>query len=228
MKISFNFETEQEQLPLDYRVLLMSYFKHCLSLYEDGTYLDTYYGKGCRKKAFSFSVNLGKCHFSKKNIIVPGKKFVLSMNYADDATAIIFYNALMQQKKNLYPMAYGNMMKLKSAYMHREVPIDKGQLVFRTTMPIVVRDHNRETNKDWYYSFQNENFNTMLRRNTGCDFVFVPLSMKKTVVKFHGTFIECSVGTFVLQGDVETLTALYRTGIGSRTACGFGTFDIIG
>ena len=228
MKISFNFETEQEQFPLDYRVLIMSYLKYCLSLYENGKYLDTYYGKNCRKKAFCFSVNLGKCSFTKESLTVPGKRFTLTMSYRDDETAIIFYNALMQQKKNLYPMAFGNMMKLKNAYMHREIPIDRAQILCRTTMPIVVRDHNRETNKDWYYSFQNEQFNTILLRNTGCNFVFTPVSMKKTVVTFHGLSIECSVGTFVLQGDIETLGDLYRTGLGSRTACGFGTFDIIG
>ena len=228
MKITFNFETEHEKFPVDYRVLIMSYLKYCLSLYENGKYLETYYGKHSRDKAFCFSVNLGKCHFTKEYMLVPGKRFALTMNYGDDETAIIFYNALMQQKKNLYPMAFDNMMKLKSAYMHKTVPVDKEQLICKTTMPIVVRDHNKETNKDWYYSFQDEPFHTILMRNTGADFIFVPLCLKKTVVKFHGTFIECSVGTFMLQGNIETLDALCRTGLGSRTACGFGTFDIIG
>ena len=39
--------------------------------------------------------------------------------------------------------------------------------------------------------------------------------------------IECSLGIFELHGDIELLKYLYKAGIGSKKAMGFGLFEII-
>lgn len=39
--------------------------------------------------------------------------------------------------------------------------------------------------------------------------------------------IECSTGIFELEGDIELLNYLYKTGIGSKHSAGFGMFKIV-
>ena len=59
------------------------------------------------------------------------------------------------------------------------------------------------------------------------DFKFTPVSMKKTVIKHYNQCLEASLGTFTLSGNIKLLTRLYSDGIGSRTAMGFGYFNVI-
>ena len=107
--------------------------------------------------------------------------------------------------------------------------------------PIIVRNHNRETQKDMYYSFEKaEEFNKYIKINIeeqmkeeGLDlnllegFEIKPIKTKKTVVKVYEYSIECSIGTFELTGNTILLDYLYKSGIGTKKAVGFGLFDII-
>lgn len=105
---------------------------------------------------------------------------------------------------------------------------------------IVCRNHDRVTLKDMYYAFDREEFNEFIKinireqmENENLDkslldsFSITPINAKKVIVKLYEKKIETSIGTFRIEGDIELLKYLYKAGIGSKRAMGFGCFDII-
>ena len=101
--------------------------------------------------------------------------------------------------------------------------------------PLCIREHNREENKDSYYSVASDSFedkaNEIIKEQlieSGFDdervtgFSIQPINSKKTVVFHYGNYIECSLGEFVLNGDKAIINYLLLSGIGSRKSAGFG------
>ena len=106
--------------------------------------------------------------------------------------------------------------------------------------PIICRNHNRETLKDMYYSFERPEFEKYIKINIleqmekeRLDssllegFKIQPVDGKKIIVKLYEKKIETSIGIFEVEGKTELLDYLYRAGIGSKKAMGFGLFEII-
>ena len=98
----------------------------------------------------------------------------------------------------------------------------------------------RAENKDYYYSYENEKFEDVLKINIKeqlkiTDFPveivdtlkMTPITPKKVIIKFYEKQIECSAGTFKLEGNKELLNYLYKAGIGSKHSAGFGMFQLI-
>ena len=98
----------------------------------------------------------------------------------------------------------------------------------------------REENKDYYYSFENEKFEETLKMNikeqlkiTNIPLELVntlkitPIKAKKVIIKFYEKQIECSTGIFELEGNIELLNYLYKAGMGSKHSAGFGMFQIV-
>jgi len=54
-----------------------------------------------------------------------------------------------------------------------------------------------------------------------------PIQAKKAIIPVYEKMIECSLGSFELTGERELLDYLYKAGIGSKKAMGFGLFEII-
>ena len=106
--------------------------------------------------------------------------------------------------------------------------------------PLVTRNHNQETKKDMYYSFERPEFKETLKMNIaeqmkteGLDksllngFDIKPIQAKKAIIPVYEKMIECSLGSFELTGEKELLDYLYKAGMGSKKAMGFGLFEII-
>lgn len=68
-----------------------------------------------------------------------------------------------------------------------------------------------------------ENLNIQLLNN----FEITPINAKKIIIPVYEKMIECSLGIFELYGNTELLKYLYKAGIGSKKAMGFGLFEII-
>ena len=66
MKILLQFKLKNNKLPIDYRRVILSFFKKALSEIADGKYYEKYYFKPERRN-FSFAVNLPKVNI--KNCI---------------------------------------------------------------------------------------------------------------------------------------------------------------
>lgn len=236
--VSFNLKTED--FPSDYRPLILSLFKHALSNYEDGKYFENYYGIG-KTKPFCFSVWLGKSKFMKEKITIPYKRIKLYWSTCHLETGIIFYNALAQLKHHPYPLPFGNAMTLGKIHMEREEMILSREAEIVFVSPLCVREHQKESNQDRYYSYEAENFiehmqtvlNYQLSEETNLslhlldDFRLDPLDCRKTIIRHHHQMIEATIGTFFMQGDLQLLNYFYQAGIASRRSAGFGYFNVV-
>ena len=58
-------------------------------------------------------------------------------------------------------------------------------------------------------------------------FKITSIRNKKTIVKLYEKKIEASIGKFELEGNKQLLDYLYRAGIGTKKAMGFGLMEIL-
>lgn len=241
MRFKIEFELKNECLPLDYRPVVISLFKHCLTVYEEGKHLCTYYDIG-KPKPFTFAVGIPSSKFTKEMIKVPNRKIDITFSTSDIGTGIVFFNAILMQKNKSYPMAYDNSMVIKSILIEKEVAITKETIDVVFKSPLCVREHSKENNKDIYYSYGKQGFNEALIKVLELQiaksnilpisivngFSIIPIQCKKTVVRHHSQFVEATVGSFSLTGNIALLNYLYTSGMASRKSSGFGLLEIIG
>lgn len=120
--------------------------------------------------------------------------------------------------------------------MEKEVTANELDIKFMS--PLVVR--SRIDRKDYYYSFNDQDFLDTLKMNIKEQLKITNISTeivdgfnietikaKKVIVKFYEKKIETSVGIFKISGDKELLKYLYKAGMGSKHSSGFGMFQII-
>lgn len=240
MRFKLELELKNEQFPLDYRPAVISLFKHCLKVYENGKHYSTYYEIG-KDKPFTFAVGIPRSTFTKDVILVPIKKIEITFSTGDIGTGIVFFNALMMQKHKDYPLAYKNAMIIRNILIEQEFTITTNTIEAMLKSPLCVREHNKESNKDIYYSCEKESFSEALHKVLELqiessnilqplileDFSMIPIACKKTVVRHHSQFVEVTVGTFSLMGNIVLLNYLYTNGMGSRKSSGFGLFEIM-
>ncbi|MBX4262157.1 CRISPR-associated endoribonuclease Cas6 [Clostridium estertheticum] len=240
MRFKMELELKNGYLPLDYRPSVISLFKHSLTEYDNGKHFSTYYEVG-KDKPFTFAVGIPSSRFTKEKVLVPNRKINITFSTGDMKTGIVFFNALSMQKNKPYPLAFENEMIMKNILIEKEVVIttDTIDIIFKA--PLCVREHNRENNKDIYYSYEKEGFyltfnkvlkfqianSNTLPQSIVEGFSIMPLNCKKTVVRHHSQFLEVTIGMFSLTGNIALLSYLYTNGIGSRTSAGFGMFEIM-
>lgn len=240
MRIVLDLVLKHDEVPIELRAVIISSFKNSLSHYMNGVYYEQYYSPA-KSKPFTFAPYLGKAHFERDKIIVPGKRVKIFFSTSCMETGLIFYNALLQQKKYWYPLAHGNAMRLEHIAIEKEEVIYHRDIKISFMSPLCVRQHAAESNKDWYYSYGQEHFVDNLRevlrqqvmRETALSVELVDslcieaLQHKKTVIKHHNQQIEVTLGTFYVHGDIQLLTHLYLAGMGSRKSAGMGYFNIL-
>ena len=209
MKILLQFQLKNNKLPIDYRRVILSFFKKALSEIADGKYYEKYYFKPERRN-FSFAVNLPNPKFSKSEIA-------------------------LGQKCNNFSAPLGNVFILTNISQIGDKTASSSTALVKMLSPLCIREHNRGENKDSYYSVASESFEKKANKiiqeqliESGFDdervksFSIQPINSKKTVVFHYGNYIECSLGEFVLNGDKAIINYLLQSGIGSRKSAGFG------
>lgn len=237
MRFKLYFKLEKEEIPVQYRKTIISYFKHSLEE-NDSKYYQKYYNeKEPIIKEYAFSAYYKQQKIEKDKIILEDKKFELNITTSDYETGIILYNSFNKQKNKKYPLN-SNSMTLENITMTKEKEITTDKITIKFQAPLCVR--SRENNKDYYYSYENEKFEEILKINikeqlkisdiqteTVDTFTIKPIKAKKVLIKFYEKCIECSTGTFEITGNKELLKYLYQTGMGSKHSAGFGMFQII-
>ena len=194
-------------------------------------------GLESRKKEMENSKFDKQQNIEKDKIILKDKNLELNITTSDYETGIILYNSFNKQKYQKYPLN-NNTMTLKNITMIIEKEITTDKIIVKFQAPLCVR--SRENSKDYYYSYENEKFEEMLKINikeqlkitnipleTVDTFKIKPIKAKKIIIKFYEKYIECSTGTFELSGNKELLEYLYKSGMGSKHSAGFGMFQII-
>lgn len=134
-------------------------------------------------------------------------------------------------------------MILKDVRIIEEKVIREEEAVFQTTIGggVVVREHNKEENKDIYYSVGNGRFEEVLNwlmkerfkrlgypedilKNFNCEL----LDGRKIVVKHFDLKFPVTTGKFKVKAPKILLEEIYRTGMGSRLSQGFGLLEYLG
>lgn len=237
MRLKLNFDLENESLPIQYRKSVMSFIKLSLSEYDEQYYKKYYNDKDTIMKPYTFAMFFRNPKFENDRIIIKDKRLELNISIADYETSIILYNAFNHQKNKKFSLDK-NSWTLKNINMSLDKKIDTEEITIKFMSPVVVRSHLE--NKDYYYSYNAEEFKNVLKINIKQQlkitdipinlvdsFDIVAIDPKKIIVKFYEKKIETTSGIFKISGDKQLLKYLYDAGMGSKRSSGFGMFQII-
>lgn len=251
MRIKLHFELENNIIPKDYRILILSFIKNNLEKNFNESYKEIY-GEKPTVKFFTFSVYLPKPKIEKEKIELDRNYFNVLFSIYDNKQFIEFYNSFNsmiiknENKENYYPLK-NNKMELKNITMVNEKNIMSNRVRIKFLSPLVLRNHKEITiNKkrkgaDIYFDFNDSDFNEQINysvsrlikdlklNGVNSNIKLKPYNnlARKTVVSFKNILINSSIGEYILEGDSELLNILYKTGIGSRRSEGFGMFEVI-
>ena len=252
MRIKLHFELENNIIPKDYRILILSFIKNNLEKNFNESYKEIY-DKKPTVKFFTFSVYLPKPKIEKEKIELDRNYFNVLFSIYDNKQFIEFYNSFnsminkeKENKENSYPLK-NNKMELKNITMVNEKNIMSNRVRIKFLSPLVLRNHKekiinkKRKGKDIYFDFNDSDFNEQINysvsrlikdlklNGVNSNIKLKPYNnlARKTVVSFKNILINSSIGEYILEGDSELLNILYKTGIGSRRSEGFGMFEVI-
>ncbi|MGN0476363.1 MAG: CRISPR-associated endoribonuclease Cas6 [Ruminococcus sp.] len=234
MKILLQFILKNNKLPVDYRRVFLSFFKRVLSEIAQGKYYEKYYFTPQRRN-FTFAVNLPHPKFTKSEITLEKNELRLIFSTPDKNTGFVFMSAFIKYKGRSFPAPLGNTFTLTNVTQQVEKQTNSKEVLVKMLSPLCVREHNEEENTDKYFSVESNDFqekaNKILQsqlldagfdENMVLEFSIKPVDGKKTVVFHYGSYVECSLGDFLLSGDKAIINYLLQSGIGSRKSAGFG------
>lgn len=236
MRFKMYFELENPKLNIQYRKNIISYIKHAMQDYDENLYQEMYSGNST--KTFTWAPILSKPKFEQEIIQLQDNNFSILFSAYNYLYALHLYNAFFKQLFKKFSLNQ-NSMTLKNIVMIPEKRIDN-KIKVKMASPMICRNHNQETLKDMYYSFERPEFEKYIKINIleqmkqenldssllG-DFKITPINGKKTIIKLYEKKIEASIGTFELEGNKKLLDYLYKAGIGAKKAMGFGLMEII-
>lgn len=239
MRFSVSIDLNQVKIPKDYSRMFLSLIKHFLSKNNPEVFHEMYGEGGCRKN-FTYSVYLGSCKFLKEEIELEEKKVHLTVSSFDTVLGIEIYNALLSGRFISYPYKE-NVLTIKSIKIQYEKPITKDEVTFKTISSIVVREHNKETNKDWFHSLSDETGKRLFLKNLKIQLLEVfpdekydieqvnieVLKNKDVIVKHYGIEVLSNICVLKIMGRTYLNEYLYKAGIGSMKSTGFGMVTII-
>ena len=243
-RLKIDFEIRESSFYKNYRSYILSFIKHVLQMGNSDFFSELYLSGKPLQKDFTFSVYVP---FAKDAFKIPHNKVPLTKNEIsicfsifDYKTFVHFYNMFVnyrgKEDTSKYPLVVKNISSVT------QKSIAKDQISIKFLSPLVLRRHDKNTNKDYYIDCFHSDFNDQLNVNVNAmlkkfELIFndtqiklEPIDQKsnRTVVKFLDATIGCSYGRFVLSGDAKILSLLYKTGIGSRRSEGFGMFEVLG
>lgn len=242
MRFGLTLELKEKVFPIEYRKVILSYIKNAISKCNNGKYYGKFF-KDTTQKDYCFSVVLPKSTFAKEEIKLDGNEIKILFSTNDKSKAgFILFSAFIAQKNKPYPLANNNFMTLKSINNQRREEILNSKAIFKTTLGsgLCVRDHDKETNRDNYYVYNDEKFREKLQvvlvnelKKSGFTeeetkaIKVNPIQCKKVVVKHYKRYIDTTTGIFEIQGNNKILQHFYDAGIGSRKSIGFGMIDLV-
>lgn len=152
MRYKLSFKIENERFPLQYHKVLLSFIKYSLSQYSEEYYKKLYNQKDNIIKPYTYSVYFNSPKFDSENIIIQNKNFDMYFSVADYTLAIILYNSFNNQRNKSFSLNK-NSITLYDITFIPEKNILGNSVIIKFMSPLVVRDRNRDTRKDYYYSY---------------------------------------------------------------------------
>ena len=241
MRFELNFELKHLEIPKDNQSIWISFLKKAISNVNQGKYFERYFS-GTNTKDYTFSIILVKPRFLGDKIQLAGNQIKMIFS-ADDRnkSGLIFFDAFIRQKHKVFYLPNGNELVLKNVNILRERLITSNKVLFRTMTGsgFVVREHNRETNKDKFYTVEDVGFKeeakrvlTLQAKNAGFsdaiaeNIIITPIRCKKILAKQYGIYVDATIGIIQIEADEDLLQYFYQAGAGSRSSA-FGMLDIV-
>ena len=116
MRFKLYFKLEKEEIPIQYRKTIISYFKHSLEEYNQKYYQKYYNGKDPIIKQYAFSAYYKQQKIEKDKIILEDQRLEINITTSDYETGIILYNSFNKQKHKKYSLN-NNSMTLENITM---------------------------------------------------------------------------------------------------------------
>lgn len=236
MRFKMYFELEKPKINIQYRKSIISYIKHALQEYDENLYQEIYARNS--KKTFTWAPILSKPKFEQETIQLQDNNFSILFSAYNYLYALHLYNALLNQQQKKFAFNQNSMI-LKNIVMIPEKPINSTKIQVKMASPIICRNHDQQTLKDMYYSFERPEFEKYIKINIeeqmkqeNLDssllkgFKITPINSKKIIIKLYEKKIETSIGQFQLEGNKQLIDYLYKAGIGAKKAMGFGLMEI--
>lgn len=238
MRLKINCDFDSKIISKDFQSKVVSLFKAGIMKSSPERYENLFGGN--KHKQYTFSVYLPKPRKKGAEIHLNEANCIINFSTGDAETGVIFYNALISLRGSKVLFGAGNHIRVKNIQIVPEKKIISNRTVLRTLSPIASRAHDRETFKNWFYSFEDEEFEPTLKRNMLPYLIdafgeqarydlkklkITPISMKKIVVYCHEIHIESSVGIFELEAEAYLQKYLVENGIGTMTGSGFGMIE---
>lgn len=242
MRLCLEFNIYKNHLPIDYRVCFVSWIKKALSEGNEGKYLEQYY-RDTIQKPFTFNVNMLKPQFTTNQVNFEGNKIKLYFSVTDkNRASYIFLNCFLKMKYRDFKLPQENVMCLVNIHQLNTTSIMADRVLFKTVVgsSIVVREHDRVTNKDKYYTCEDVGYiqkleDSIKRQCLQNGYLEEEVSRikvndvqgRKIVVKHYSVLIDAVSGYFDISAPKEILNELYTIGFGSRKSFGFSYVDIV-
>ena len=246
MRFAIKIVLNDSKLPLDYRRIVLSLFKDSLEEYNEDWYKNIYIASFAKTKPFTFSAYLPGAKFTENSIELSGKEIIINFSTSNEKYGIYFYNALLNAKGNPYKYKNNITLKIVNISLQKETVIKGNCIIFKTLSPIIVRNHNRESNVDEYLKFDSNAFIEELKMkiffSTINEFKFNTLkdvnkldikfrNMKNIPILHYADKIKIrpngTIGEIKIKGKEYLLNFISKAGIGSRRNQGFGMVKII-
>jgi CRISPR-associated endoribonuclease Cas6 len=201
-------------------------------------------------KPFTFSVYLPNADFTSEEgqVLLGNEQIYLNFSTYFYNLGVIFYNGTLELLNKPYSIPDDNYFTLEKINLQRNKKIDSNTATFQTHSPIVVREHNDKNNKEKYYQASEDKFIPQLKHNIteSCEhFLFEgrekerlynmidqmkieALDMETITIMHYNHPVKANSGHIKLKAHPNLLDYLYKSGIGSRRAQGFGKVEVLG
>lgn len=241
MRFALEFRLKHKKIPIDYRRKFISFLKRCFETYDKAVFDKYYRDRENIEKPYTFAVYLGKAKFMKESIELRNDIIFLNFSTADTEAGLYFYNAVSAMVDREFAFGKENKMKLMTVKLNNEKNIMSETVTFKTLSPILIREHDSESNTDKYFSFEEPNGIDILKENLKYQaekhfgessisdvekLEIEVIGMKKIIVSNYGIKIPANIGKFELSGKTYILDYLYKAGMGSKKSAGFGMLDM--
>ncbi|MDL2310878.1 CRISPR-associated endoribonuclease Cas6, partial [Peptostreptococcaceae bacterium OttesenSCG-928-C18] len=240
LKLILEFKLKEQNMPLEYRKVFMHFIKVCLNNANDGKYFDYFY-EDTKAKNFAFSMFFDKPIYKKSGIELASNRLKVIFTVYEKMEGLILYNSFLENRGKEVLFSEGsNYMQLNKVTKINEPEVYGNKVLIKMNSPLLVRKHDRESNLDKYYCYDNAKFKEELESNIkrqlqrqgfSKEFVegvqVVPVKCKKVVVKHYGCKLDGNLGNFIIEGNSLILNYLLKAGIGSRHSEGFGQAEFI-
>lgn len=235
MRFRLDFTTENNIIPVDYRRIILSYIKNSLRKYDEKIFNQYYHANDPIHKDFTFSVNFGKCKFVENKIIMQDNDLSLYYSTSDYLLGTYLFASFREQVNKIFKIK-NNTITLKKIIFFKSKDIISDVIDFKIVSPLLIRDH-KEDNKDYYYSFDDEEYKDILINNLKYrlkdipeklinEIEFLPQKIKTVLVKNYGVILKGNIGFIKINAHPKILEYIYNSGLGAKNSMGFGMLEI--